>query len=125
MSSLDIHLKKYEMFKKDASNENNSHMTRIEALFEASFHLIESCCALHRIHINKHQLVRQFMEDNESIFQDQAALIWQKFQEMENQIRPGQLYGGKINGEQLKKSLELFSLIEGACLPILRTEKDL
>ncbi|MBI2669305.1 hypothetical protein HYX14_05685 [Candidatus Woesearchaeota archaeon] len=120
MSSLEIHVEKYKLFKKDANNQDNSPMTRIEASFEASFHIIESCLALQRIHINKHQLVRQYLEENKTIFGENTKEIWQKFQELENQIRPGQLYGGKINGERSLAAQQLFQQIESFCLPILR-----
>ncbi|MEW5896271.1 MAG: hypothetical protein AB1668_01135 [Nanoarchaeota archaeon] len=125
MSSLDIHIKKYQLFRKDAFNERNSPMTRIESLFEASFHLIEACCALHRLHINKHQLVRKLLEENVALFQENSPEVWRKFQDLENQIRPGQLYGGKINGERLKESQAIFSFIEALCVPILRKEEYL
>lgn len=120
MASLDIHWKKYQLFRKDALNTSNSEPTRIEACFEACFHLIESCAALQRLHINKHQLVRQFLEQNRTILGDATDAVWQSFQELENHIRPGQLYGGKIDGEHLQRALALLSRIEAACLPILR-----
>ncbi len=123
MSSLEIHLQKYNLFKKDAFNEDNSPMTRIEALFEASFHLIESCMALQRKHINKHQMMRTAVEENKELFGDKGEIIWQKFQELENQIRPGQMYGGKINGQRLRAAQNIFELMESLCLSILRKEK--
>ena len=111
MSSFEIHKKKHELFKKDAENKGNSHMTRIEAYFEACFHLIDGCAALSDIHINKHQNVRKIIEENEDIFGKNTELIWAKFQELENKIRPGQVYGGRINGEQLKKAEDISKVI--------------
>ncbi len=125
MSSLEIHLQKYQLFRKDGYNQENSVMTRIASLFEAGFHLIESCFALQRLHINKHQLVRKFIEENKDVLNERGGEIWKSFQELENQIRPGQLYGGKINGEHLRKAQEVFALVEEVCLPILRKEKIL
>ena len=113
-------MKKYNLFKKDGENKENSEPTRIEALFEASFHLIEACAALHRIHINKHQMLRQELEKNKDIFSEKTEAVWSKFQELENQIRPGQIYGGKINGEQLKRAEEIFNKIEEVCNSVLR-----
>jgi len=120
MSSFEIHKKKYGLFRKDAENKDNSHMTRIEAYFEACFHLIDACAALFDVHINKHQNVRKIVEENEEIFGEKTTLVWNKFQELENKIRPGQAYGGRINGEQLKKSAEIFKVIFDICDEVIR-----
>ena len=124
MSSFEIHKKKYELFEKDAENKDNSHMTRIEAYFEACFHLIDTCAALFDIHINKHQNVRRIVEENEEIFGEDTQLIWTKFQELENKIRPGQAYGGRINGENLKKAEEIANTIFNICNDIIRKKKS-
>lgn len=115
MSSHEVHLKKYEMFFRDAENEKNSEPTRIEAYFEASFHAIEAVSAQHKVHINKHQLVRTLLEKHDKIFGEDTEKIWRAFQEIENQIRPGQPYGGAVDGEALKRTKELASLIIGLC----------
>lgn len=119
MSSYEVHIKKYKLFKRDAMNEENSKPTRIEATFEACFHLIEACAAKNRIHINKHQLVRNILEENPRIFEKDTENVWKSFQEIENQIRPGQIYGGKIDGEQLKRTKKLADKIENICKKIL------
>jgi hypothetical protein len=103
------------MFLKDAMNEQNSEPTRVDAFFEAAFHLIEAAVARHRIHINKHQLVRKILERNKNIFEDATDKVWRAFQEIENQIRPGQAYGGAINGEALERTMELVALIQKVC----------
>lgn len=100
---------------KDAANEQNSEPTRIEALFEAAFHLIEAVAAKHRIHVNKHKLVRDFLEHNAAIFGENTESVWRAFQEIENQIRPGQAYGGAIDGEALKRAKELVGIIREIC----------
>lgn len=115
MSSHEIHTKKYGMFFKDAENEKNSEPTRIEAYFEASFHAIEAASAQHKVHINKHQLVRNLLEKHDKIFGEDTEKIWRAFQEIENQIRPGQAYGGAVNGEALRRTQELASLIIKLC----------
>jgi len=120
MSSFEIHKKKYELFKKDAGNKENSHMTRIEAYFESCFHLIDACTALFDIHINKHQNVRRIIEENEIIFEKDTHLVWNRFQELENKIRPGQAYGGRINGENLKKAKEIANTIFDICNEVIR-----
>jgi len=115
MSSFDIHIKKYRMFLKDAENKKNSRPTRIEAYFECVFHLIEAIVAKNRIHINKHQLLRNILEENEIIFGNETENVWRAFQEIENQIRPGQIYGGSINGKALKRAKKLFDEIRVIC----------
>ncbi len=119
MSSFEIHSKKYKMFLKDAENEENSEPTRIEAYFEAVFHLIDAVAAKHRVHINKHQLTRKVLEENREIFEGEAERVWRAFQEIENQIRPGQAYGGAINGEALRRTKELVTIIQDICEKLL------
>ena len=112
MAYFEKHIEKYELFKKDAENETVSEPTRINAYFEAAFHLIEAVCAKYDVHINKHQNVRSILEQKKEIFKEDTELVWRKFQLLENQIRPGQLYGGKINGEELKRAKETFAAIK-------------
>lgn len=114
MASYEKHIEKYELFKKDAENKTVSHMSRIEAYFLASFHLIEAVMAKNEKHINKHTILRSILT-KEDIFRDNTDIIWRNFQTLENQIRPGQEYGGKINGEELEKAKELFDEIEKIC----------
>jgi uncharacterized protein (UPF0332 family) len=115
MSDLEIHLEKYRMFKTDACNESNSFPIRIEAYFYAAFHLIEAMVANVGIHIEKHQRVRSMLEKNHQIFKDYTEQVWRAFHEIENQIRPGQIYGGAINGKKLLRTIELFQVIETIC----------
>lgn len=122
MSSLEIHVKKYKMFLKDAENEENSEPTRIEACFEAMFHLIEAVAATHRAHINKHQLTRKLLESNKEIFKNDTEKVWHAFQEIENQIMPGQAYGGAINGDALKRTKELAIFIQNICKNFLEIQ---
>lgn len=119
MASIETHLKKYGLFKKDASNEKNSIPTRIEAYFNASFHLIEACSGKKGIHVNKHSTIRSKLEESPDIFEDSTEDVWRAFQELENQIRPGQIYGGQINGKKLKRAQELFDRIEKICKKLL------
>ena len=120
MTSFEIHIKKYRLFKKDAENETVSHPTRITSYFEAAFHLIEAVVAKHDEHINKHQKVRSFLEQKKDIFKEDTELVWRKFQLLENQIRPGQAYGGKINGEELKRAKKAFEEIRKICNRVLQ-----
>jgi len=104
-------MKKYRMFLKDAENPEVSIPLRIEAYFQAAFHLIEAVAALHNVHINKHKLVRRVLEQHPEIFGEDSEEVWRAFQTIENQIRPGQVYGGRIDGEALRKTEELFRRI--------------
>ncbi len=103
------------MFKRDAEYKANSYPIRIEAYFYASFHLIEAMAAKKGLHIDKHQKVRQKLEKNPQIFEDRTEGVWRAFQEIENQIRPGQIYGGAIDGKKLRRTKELFEEIEKLC----------
>lgn len=114
MTSFEKHMEKYELFKKDAENNTVSHMSRIEAYFFASFHLIEAVMAKNGKHINKHTMLRSVLT-KDGVFGDDTEAIWRSFQTIENQIRPGQEYGGKINGEELKRAKELFGEIKSIC----------
>lgn len=119
MTSFEKHIEKYKLFKKDAENKTVSYMTRIEAYFFASFHLIEAVMAKHGKHINKHTMVRSVLT-KENIFGDKTEDVWKKFQTIENQIRPGQEYGGKVNGEELKRAKKLFEEIRKICNKVLK-----
>lgn len=119
MSNFERHMEKYGLFKKDAENDAVSHPTRIEAYFAAAFQLIEACMAKHSLHINKHQMVRAILTQEKDVFKNDTETIWRKFQLLENQIRPGQEYGGKINGEELERAKEAFEEIRKICEKIL------
>ncbi len=115
LASLQIHEKKYGLLKKDAENGTNSEMTRINAYFNAAFHAIEAVAAKKNLHVNKHGLVRHFLEEHAELFEAKTEVVWRAFQELENQIRPGQVYGGAINGEKLEQAKRLFRAIEECC----------
>jgi len=115
MADISIHKEKYKMFKADAESESNSIPLRIEAYFYSAFHLIEAIAANAGIHVEKHQKVRTILEKNLHIFKDSTEKLWKAFQEIENQIRPGQIYGGAVNGKKLKRTKELFETIEALC----------
>jgi len=66
-------------------------------------------------HVEKHQRVRSFLEKNNEILKDETEKVWRSFHEIENQIRPGQIYGGQINGHKLRRAKELFTIIETVC----------
>lgn len=115
MGKAELHREKYEMFLGDARNESVSHPMRTEAYFLAAFHLIESVAAGHGLHVQKHQHLRRFLEANLELFSDDTETVWKNFQTIENQIRPGQLYGSKLNGKQLERVKKCFVTIQ-ACV---------
>jgi len=121
MAGFEKHIEKYRLFKKDAENKTVSHMTRIEAYFFASFHLIEAVMAKNDKHINKHTMVRSVLTEDD-VFKGDTEKVWKGFQTLENQIRPGQEYGGKINGEELERAKELFEEIRKICNGVLNAE---
>ena len=112
MGSRDIHAEKFRQFKQDAEREENSTPLRIEAYFYSLFLLIESVVAASGIHINKHQHMRRELEANPDIFGDRTREVWEGFQEIENRIRPGQVYGSAVNGKNLARVQEIFRTIE-------------
>jgi len=120
MASFEIHIKKYDLFTADGLNEQNSPPTRIEALFEACFHLIEACASKEGTHINKHQLVRPTLLRHHTILGEGSEEVWRAFDELQNQIRPGQAYGGRIDGEALKRAEQIAAIIKEACDKVLR-----
>jgi uncharacterized protein (UPF0332 family) len=120
MASQSVHVEKYRLFKRDAQNEENSIPTRIEAIFEACFHLIEACMAKERLHINKHSRVRSMVTEHENVFGEDSDKVWRAFQELENQIRPGQAYGGRIDGPQLERAQDIMKEIEDVCNTVLQ-----
>jgi len=120
MASQSVHLEKYRLFKRDAQNEENSIPTRIETIFEACFHLIEACMAKERLHINKHSRVRSMVAEHENVFGEGSDKVWRAFQELENQIRPGQAYGGRIDGPQLERAQDILKEIDDVCNTVLQ-----
>ena len=120
MSSELIHRQKYEGFRADAEVYAQFTPTRIEAYFQASFHLIETVASRQNIHIDMHRRVRRILEANTELFDAHTEVVWRAFQRLENNIRPGQVYGGAINGPQLREAQQLFYQIEQICLEVLR-----
>jgi hypothetical protein len=116
MGSKDIHFKLYKKFKNDAENLDNFEGTRVEAYFLSAYHLIESCAAKERVHINKHQYVRSILTQNTFIFQEDTKTIWTNFQKIENQLRPKFAYGFTWNDEDMKTVEKCYSIIEKLCL---------
>jgi hypothetical protein len=108
MSSELIHRQKYEGFRADAEVHAQFVPTRIEAYFQASFHLIETVTARQNIHIDLHGRIRRILEANPDLFDAHTEAVWRAFQRLENNIRPGQVYGGAINGPRLREGNNCF-----------------
>ena len=115
MGSQENHFKLYEKFKKDAENTNNFEGTRVEAYFLSAYHLIESCAAQERVHINKHQHLRSILTKNDFIFKDNTEYIW-NFQKIENQLRPKFAYGFSWTEDDMKNVETCYKTIEQICL---------
>lgn len=120
MGRYQDHKEKYLRFKKDAENETLFVPTRIDAYFNAMFHLIEAIASLNQVHVDVHQKLRKVLENNPDVFGEETELVWTNFIKLERDIRPGQVYGRPINGEKLKEAQKAVSLIEGACLKELK-----
>lgn len=72
------------------------------------------------LHINKHSEVRSMITEHVDVFGENSDTVWRAFQELENQIRPGQVYGGRINGPQLKRAQDVMQRIENVCNTVLQ-----
>ena len=116
MGSKENHFKLYKKFKNDAENHDNFEGTRVEAYFLSSYHLIESCAAQERVHINKHQHLRSMLTKNDFIFKDNTDEIWKNFQKIENQLRPKFAYGFSWTKTDMKNVKICFKTIEKICL---------
>jgi len=120
MADKQNHLKMYSRFKNDAENETLFEGTRVEAYFLAAFHLIESCAAKFRIHINKHQMVRSVLEKNRVIFGERTEQVWRSFQKIENHLRPKFVYGMTWSEQDFELMRSAFNEIENECEGIIR-----
>lgn len=124
MGSKDNHFKLYNKFKNDAENINNFEGTRVDAYFLSAYHLIETCAAQERVHINKHQHVRSVIIKNKFIFKDDADDIWKIFQRIENQLRPKFAYGFSWTKTDMKNVEICYKKIEKICLKKLGEEAN-
>ena len=116
MGSKENHLKLYEKFKNDAENINNFEGTRVESYFLSAYHLIESCAAKERVHINKHQHLRSMLTKNDFIFKNNTDEEWRNFQKIENQLRPKFAYGLSWTTTDVKNVIICYKTIEKICL---------
>lgn len=119
MGDIENHLKLYQRFKADAENDKLFEGTRAEAYFLSAYHLIEACAAKERVHINKHQRVRQVLEDNLFILGKGTEPVWRAFQTIENQLRPKFSYGFSWTPKDIEEVIELFRTIESTCLEVM------
>ena len=116
MASTEVHRDKYLDFKQDAENPDVSIPTRIQVYFNALFHLIEMTVSRHEVHINRHQHIRRELEANAFVFGEETQTVWRGFQEIENRIRPGQIYGSTNDGRNLARTQQIFGALERICL---------
>lgn len=116
MGSKENHFELYKKFKNDAENINNFEGTRVEAYFLSVYHLIESCAAQERVHINKHQHLRSILTKNKFIFEDNTDELWRNFQKIENQLRPKFAYGFSWTDTDMKNVKDCYKIIEKICL---------
>ncbi|MFA5102195.1 MAG: hypothetical protein WC525_03500 [Candidatus Thermoplasmatota archaeon] len=116
MGSKDNHFTLYQKFKQDATNKHNFEGTRVEAYFLSAYHLIETCAAQERVHINKHQQVRIMLTNNMFIFNENTEKVWTNFQQIENQLRPKFTYGFSWTEEDMKNVETCYQTIEKICL---------
>ena len=68
------------------------------------------------MHINKHQRVRQALEENSFIFGEDTEAVWRAFQRIENQLRPKFTYSFSWSPEDLEEVRGYYFGIEKICL---------
>lgn len=119
MASRAQHMAQYQDFKRGSALEANPPQLRVEAVFLASFHLIEACAAAHNVHINKHKRVRYELERNPVIFGERSEEVWLAFQDIESRLRPKFVYGKSWRPRDLEAVFEKAARIERACLEVL------
>lgn len=118
MSKEHIHRNKYENFKRDAENEDLFIPSRIELYFDSAFHLIDTVCARFMVHLDSHKNVRRIITSHPDIFKDKTETVYTHFEELERMIRPAQVYGSPINGKNLKKTKNIFTILEKICMEV-------
>lgn len=72
------------------------------------------------LHINKHGNVRSMITEHNKVFGEDSEEVWRAFQELENQVRPGQAYGGRIDGPQLRRAQGIMKRIDDVCNTVLQ-----
>jgi len=124
IGSKDNHLKLYQKFKADAIKKENFEGTRVEAYFLSAYHLIESCAAQERVHINKHQNLRTTLTNNTFIFNENTESVWTNFQKIKNQLRPKFTYGFSWTASDMEMVESCYKTIETICLKKLGETTD-
>ncbi len=119
MASRARHVAQYRDFKRASELAANPPQVKVESIFLATFHLIEACAALHSVHINKHQRVRQELERNPVIFGDRTEEVWLAFQDLEKRLRPKFVYGKSWRPSDLEAVFEKAARIERICQEVL------
>ena len=76
-------------------------------------------CARFKVHIDTHKNVRRVVLSNMEIFKENAEAIYTNFEVLEKMIRPGQVYGGPINGKNLEKTKKIFETLEKICQRVI------
>jgi len=119
MGTLENHMNLYKTFKKDAENKRNSKQSRVELYFLSIFHFIEACAAKYNTHINKHQRIRNLLEENTQIFKEQTEMVWRTFQTIETRLRPKFSYGSSWLNDDFNELKNLYEKIEKICMEVI------
>jgi hypothetical protein len=123
MTNKETHVEKYLAFKREAEKEDIFGPLRVEAYFYALFHLINAVCAQSGIHIDKHQQIRATLERHNEIMHDMTEQVWTGFQEIENRLRPGLVYGGQRDNAAVIRAATVFHTVEILLLEKLDHDK--
>jgi len=120
MTTRDTHLNQYRDFRKGADLEANPPPVRVDALFLATFHLIDACAAAKDVHLDKRKNVRRELESNHSIFGSQTKEVIAAFQELESGLRPKFVHDRSWRPEDFDTAFSKAAQIERICEATLR-----
>jgi hypothetical protein len=96
----------------------------LKHIFFSAYHLIETCAAQERVHINKHQHIRSELIKNKFIFKNDTEEIWKNFQKIENQFRPKFAYGFSWTKADMTNVEVCYKKIEKICLEKLGVDTN-
>ena len=120
MATFERHIGQYRAFKEMADLPDANPPGRVELLFLAAYHLIDSCAANRGQHINKHQNVRRELERNPVILGDRSNRVWRAFNDLQGDFRSKFVYGGKWTEKDLSDAVQAFETVERLCLEVLK-----
>ena len=115
------HLEAYRQFRESYRSDLERGEELIKPIAQnalmLAFHLIEAVLAMDGRHVNKHQLLPRYLRNNPStLLTDSEREELAELYETLEMLRPARVYGGKGNGEALRRIREIVGRVEGICM---------